>query len=246
MEFQEKLIEGKYNYFKNNSLYCQEYFTLYHEEKKHGSYTFQVELMSRVNTGEFLKIYVDYELTHNFEPLNVRIKRHLGSNKSTERFSVDLKDKKLLYTFNGEGGFKEIERATSGKFHISTPAICTSMVMTHARKIDPVHRTPYEIISSDNIWSYESPYQEATLHIELMKLEPVHINVAGHDLQATHCNIYEMDKFNNPTAQGYPVYLSKHYQIPYLAEFADGIRVEVEELKSFEKDHSELFNDKKS
>lgn len=243
MVIQEKLLEGKYNYFQNGQRYCEENFKVFREEKKYGAFTFQAELLSRVSTGEFLKVYVDYELTHNFEPLNARIKRSLGGSKSVERFSVDLKDKTLQYTFTGEKGFEEIKKAVTGRYHISTPAFSTSMLMTEARKIDPVHRTAYNIISSSNVWEYEKPFQESTLYVELMSLEPVTINIHDKEVQASHCNIFETDKFQNPGAEGYPVYLSKYYQIPYLAELPGGIRVEVAKLKGFESDHSKLFKD---
>lgn len=241
MGFQEKLIEGKYNYYQNGQNYCEEHFKVFREEKSQGTFSFQAELMSRVETGEFLKVFVDYELSHQFEPMNVRIKRSLGGTKSTERFSIDLKDKTLRYSFSGEDGVHEQEKTLTGKHHIATPAFSTSMLMTQSRKIDPVHRTAYDIITSPNLWEYEHPFTESTLHIELMKLEPVTIHVQDHELQATHCNIYEMDKFQNPGAKGYPIYLSKHYQIPYLAEFPNGIRVEIEKLKNFEADHSHIF-----
>lgn len=241
MGFQEKLLEGKYNYYQNGHIYCEEHFKVFREESKHGNYSFQAELMSRVDTGEFLKIYVDYELNHHFEPLNVKVKRSLGGSKSTEKFSISAKDKNLRYTFQGVDGSHEQEKIVTGKHHIATPAFSTSMLMTQHRKIDPVHRTAYDVLTSNNIWSYESPYHESTVHIELMKLEPVNIRIQGHELQATHCNIYETDKFQNPGASGYPVYVSKYYQIPYLAEFPNGIRIEIERLKNFESGYSNVF-----
>ncbi|MEX0798870.1 MAG: hypothetical protein WEB87_05610 [Bacteriovoracaceae bacterium] len=241
MSFQEKIIEGKYNYFQKNQIYCEEHFKVFKEEKRHGNFTFNAELLSRVDTGEFLKIYVDYELTNNFEPLNLRVKRSLGGSKSSERFSVDLKDKKISYAFNGKNGFHENEKVVTGKFHIASPAFCSSMLMTQARKIDPVHRTAYDIVSSSNIWTYEEPFHESMLHVELMKLEPVTIELQGNEVQASHCNIYEEDKLKNPNAAGYPLYVSKHYQIPYMAQFQGGIRVEVESLKNYESEYSKMF-----
>ena len=241
MRFQEKIVEGKYNYYQHDQLYCEEHFKLFRQEESRGNYNFNAELMSRVDTGEFLKVFVDYELTHNFEPVNLRIKRTLGANKSTERFSVDLKDKKVRYVFNGKDGIHESERLISGRFHIAAPAFCVSMLMTESRKVDPVHRTSYNIISSENIWEFAETFKESTLYIELMSLEPVTINLHDNEVQATHCNIYEEDKIKNPNAQGHPIYISKHYQIPYKAEFANGIRVEVQNLKNYESDLKGAF-----
>lgn len=243
MGFEEKLLEGKYNYFQNGTHYCEEHFKVFREERKRGAFHFQAELLSRVHTGEFLKVYVDYQLAHNFEPMNVKIRRSLGGMKSLERYNVDLKDKKLRYSFSGPKGSKELEDSIGGRAHIVTPAFCSSMLMTEAHKIDPVHRTAYEVLGSANVWEYEGPYQESTLHIELVSLEPVTIEIHGKELQASHCSIHETDKFQNPGSKGYPVYLSKHYQIPYLAELPDGIRIEIEKLKSFQTGHGNLFKD---
>jgi len=241
MRFQEKIVEGKYNYYQHDQVYCEEHFKVFRQEASTGNFNFNAELMSRVDTGEFLKVFVDYELTHNFEPVNLRIKRTLGAHKSTERFTVDLKDKKIHYVFNGKEGMHESETAISGRFHIAAPAFSTSMLMSEAKKIDPVHRTPYNIISSENIWEYKEPFKESTLYVELMSLEPVTINLHDNELQATLCNIYEEDKIKNPNAEGYPVYISKHYQIPYKAEFANGIRIEVQNLKNFESEYKGSF-----
>lgn len=243
MGFQEKLIEGKYNYYQNGQSYCEEHFKLFREEKKQGAYTFQVELLSRVETGEFLKVYVDYELNHAFEPKNLRVKRSLGGIKSAERFQVDLKDKKVKYTFTTNDETKEYEKTLSGRFHISAPAFCTSMIMTQAYKIDPVHRTSYDVLSSSNLWTYEGPFEENTIYVELMSLDPKTITIHDKELQASLCNIFAQDKTAKSQGEGYPIYLSKYYQIPYMAEFPDGIKVEIENLKNYESNLTQMFKD---
>ncbi len=243
MGFQEKLIEGKYNYYQNGQDYCEEHFKLFREEKKQGNYTFQVELLSRVETGEFLKVYVDYELNHAFEPVNLRVKRSLGGIKSSERFQVDLKNKNIRYTFSSNEETKEYEKIATGRFHISAPAFCTSMLMTQAHKIDPVHRTSYDMISSTNLWTYEGPFEENTIYVELMSLDPKTITIHDKELQASLCHIFAHDKSSQDAGPGYPVYLSKHYQIPYMAEFPDGIRVEIESLKNYESNLVQMFKD---
>lgn len=241
MSFQEKIIEGKYNYFENETPYCEEHFKLFREDKPQGDYTFNAELLSRVETGEFLKVNVNYQLTYQFEPLSLRIKRSLGGKKSSERFTVDPKQKKISYVFSGPKEVKEYEKVVSAKVHIASPSFACSMLMTNHRKIDPVHRTPYEIISSPNIWEYEGPFQETTMHIELMKLDPMTINVHNQELQANYCHIFNQEKSKNPNDLGYPIYISKHYQIPYLAVFSKELKVEIEKLKSFEVNHSKIF-----
>lgn len=241
MSFQEKIIEGKYNYYQGDQVYCEENFSVYKEDGSQGRLIFNAELTSRVETGEFLKVIVDYKLSKKFEPLNLKVKRLLGGNKSVERYVVDLKDKNVRYTFRGTDGIHETEKIITGKFHIAAPAFSTSMLATAAKKLDPVHRTSYNIISSNNVWEYEGPFKESEIFIELSSLEPVPVHVGDTELNATHCKIFEDDKAKNPNITGYSVYLSKHYQIPYKASFADDIQIEVQNLKNYETEYKDLF-----
>jgi len=242
MAYQEKIIEGKFNFYKDNQRYCEEFFKLYQEPNAQGNYMFNSEILSRVETGEFLKIYVDYELNYQFEPISLRVKRSLGAKKSTERFAINQKDKTVQYQFSSKLGSGDMEKPVNGKFHLSSPSFATSFSMTHHKKPDPVHRTPYLVISSANIWKYEAPFQETTLHIELVNSEPKNIKLSdSREVQAVHHKVFEEDRLSNPHGVGQDFYLSKYYQIPYKAQFNNGIIIEVENLKNFHVDHSSLF-----
>lgn len=242
MEFQDKIIEGKYNFFKDNQKYCEEFFKLFKEPSAQGNYLFNSEILSRVETGEFLKIYVDYELTYQFEPISLRIKRSLGAKKSTEKFHVNNKDKTVQYQFSSKLGSGDMEKPINGKFHLSSPSFTTSFSMTHHKKPDPVHRTPYITLSSPNIWQYNGPFTENTLHVELVNSEPKNIKLSdAREVQAVHYKIFEEDRLSNPHGQGQDYYISKYFQIPYRADFNNNIYIEIENLKSFQVDHSYIF-----
>lgn len=242
MAFSEKIFEGKYLYYKDGNQYSEELFSLEREDKTNGNYTFTSEILSRVTTGEFLKVYTDYELTSRMEPLNVRVKRSLGKNKSTERYFIDQKDKVVSYTFDGRNGYHDFEKIVNGKFHIATPSFCTSALMTQMRKLDPVQRTPYNVITSQNIWEYNEPFKENIIFIELMSLEPVHFKINDNELSATFVNFYEDDRDEKEPSPGTAFYLSKHFNIPYKAEFPGGIEVVVDKLKILEaKEYKNMF-----
>lgn len=242
MAFSEKIFEGKYLYYKDGNQYSEELFHLEREDKSNGNYTFSSEILSRVGTGEFLKVYTDYELTSKMDPLNVRIKRSLGKNKSTERYFIDQKDKIVSYTFDGRNGYHDFEKVVNGKFHIATPSFCTSALMTQMRKLDPVQRTPYNVLSSQNIWEYVGPFQENIIFIELKSHEPVEFKINDNELSATLCHFYEDDRNSKTPAVGNPFYLSKHFNVPYKAEFPGGIEVVVDKLKILEaKEYKNMF-----
>lgn len=242
MAFSEKIFEGKYLYFKDGNQYSEELFSLEREDKSNGNYTFSSEILSRVTTGEFLKVYTDYELSSRMDPLNVRIKRHLGKNKSTERYFIDHKDKLVSYTFDGRNGYHEFEKVVNGKFHIATPSFCTSALMTLMRKVDPVQKTPYTILTSPNIWEYHGPFQENIIFIELKSHEPVEFKINNNQLSATLCHFYEDDRELNNPATPTAFYLSKHFNIPYKAEFQEGIEVRIDKLKILEaREYKNMF-----
>jgi hypothetical protein len=242
MGYQEKIIEGKYNFFNNNQKYCEEFFKLYQDSGTQANYTFNSEILSRVETGEFLKIYVDYELSYQFEPINLRIKRSLGAKKSTERYAINAKDKTVQYQFSSKFGSGDDERPVNGKFHLANPSFASSFAMTHHKKPDPVHRTPYLTLSSPNIWKYESSFRESMMHVEVVNSEPKTIKLRdGREVQAVHFKVFDEDKLSNPHGNGQDFFISKHFQIPYKAEFNNGLQVEIETMKNLKVDHSSLF-----
>jgi hypothetical protein len=243
MGYQEKIIEGKFNFYNENQRYCEEFFSLYQDASSpQGSFTFNSEILSRVETGEFLKIYVDYELSYQFEPINLRIKRSLGAKKSTERYAINQKDKTIQYQFSSKFGSGDHERAINGKFHLASPSFASSFAMTQHKKPDPVHRTPYVSITSPNIWKYEGPFVEGMVHVELVNSEPKTIKLRdGREVQAVHFKIFDEDRLSNPHGEGHDFFISKYYQIPYKAEFKNGLNVEIEVLKNYKVDHSNLF-----
>jgi hypothetical protein len=243
MAFSEKILEGRYLYLKNSQQYSEENFTLEREDKNNGNYTFTAEILSRVSTGEFLKVMIDYEVTHQFEPLNIRIKRMLGQNQSTERYSLDSKEKILSYSFDGRNGHYEFEKSMTGRFHISTPAFCTSTLMTLFKKIDPVQRTAYNVISSSNIWDYNTPFHEHTIWMELKSPTPVELTINNKELQANLVHVIEDENGQPKQGKDFSIfYLSKNFNLPYKATFGEDVEVVVDKLKILEvRDYKKMF-----
>ena len=237
MSFDEKLLDGKYLYFKDGAQYSEEVFKVTKESKSQGNYTFSSEILSRVATGEFLKVYVDYELSHQFEPLNVRIKRSLGERKSTERYVFDTKERIVHYSFDGADGHNEMVKVVPAKAHIATPAFLTSTLMTQIKRIDSTQVTQYAIITSQNLWSYESPFSEGQVYVDLKSLDSVELELNGNKISATHCTMFEGEKNEFET----DFFLSKYFNIPYQAKFPNDIEIRVDKLKTYEVEYKNMF-----
>lgn len=241
MSLEEKILEGKYFYFKDEVQYSEELFTIYKETKPQGNFIFSSEILSRVSTGEFLKIQVDYELSHQFEPFRIRTKRALGNKQSTEYYRLNSKTKNLTYNFEGLNGKHQFDKIVNGKFHVATPAFLTSALMTQIKKMDSIQRTPYTIVSNNNLWTYEHEFFESEVIIELKSLDQIELNINGNNLSATHCTISDSDTTENEQATTSDFFLSKYFNIPYKAILPEGIEIKIDHLKTFEIDYKNML-----
>ncbi len=234
MSVKEKILEGKYNYFNEGHVYTEEIFHVERETGIQGNFFFNAEVLSRVKTGEFLKIYTEYEVNKNFDPVHVKITRQLGAQTSQEDFSIDLKTKVTHYKFTCDEKENRFEKILMSTPHIAAPCFLTSMIMVNQKKIDPVQRTPYTLISSNNIWKYKGPFFEHETYLELEELEPQKIIIDGNELKATHCKLLQVDSNGSINSAGRDIWLSKYYYIPYLAKFDKNLEIRIETLKNLE------------
>lgn len=237
----DKIWEGKYHYLNKGQHYSEENFEVLKEEARSPSYEVKAEVLSRVSTGEFLKIFVHYKLSPQFDPTYVQIHRALGENESFETFGINQTERKINYTHKNKLQTNSIEIMPNGRFHISTPAFITTLLCTLARKVDPVQRTPYSLIVSDNVWNYTKRLYERAIYMELMSSNMVDLKIGKNELQANHYNMFQNDKSSSSKEEGVPFYVSKHFGIPYKATFADGHTVEVQYLKNTESKYNKMF-----
>lgn len=241
MSVKEKIIEGKYNYFNQGHLYSDEQFEIYRLASPVGNLLFSSEVTSRVKTGEFLKINIDYEVNFKFDPINVKIKRQLGNRSSSESFYIDLKETNVVYEFQGSGRPNYFEKIVTHKSHVAAPCIATFMMMANQRKIDPVHKTHYSILSTPNIWDYKGEFIETDIYLELLDINPKSLMIAGNELEATHCKLFQTDENGSLIDDNQQLWLSKHYHLPYMAKFGNNIEIKIETLKNFENKGNQNF-----
>ena len=242
MPVKEELISGKYIYRKNGREYSEENFKIFHVENTQGNFFINSEILSRVSTGEFLKVQVDYELSREFDPFKLKIRRSLGRRQSVERYDVDPKNHNIRYSFRGDNSEESYEKIVNGKFFITTPSFCTSTMMTMGRRFDPLQKTQYHILSSRNILDFEEPFQEGHLIIEHVQAEQVEITLNNQNLKSTLIHLYKQNKNEMIQEERTPFYLSKHMNLPYRAKINDDVTIEVDNLRIHESKNKGIFN----
>lgn len=210
----EILFEGSYLYFQKENNFSQENFKLVHfpDTETHHIYA---EIMSRIETGEFLKMMVRYEMDTHFHPIFLRIEKSLGNRYAVETFKHDLATQELLYTFQNAQKTQEFKRSLNTKHYIASPSFATSAIFTLSRRIDATGRTPITLLSTDNLWDYENPPEEKVIYVEYKSRDLLDFRLNNATLAASHLCLYEHD--SNAAIQEPPIdiFLSKHFAIPY-------------------------------
>lgn len=225
----EILVEGSYLYFDKNVNYSQENFKLVHHVDQQ-QYHLHAEILSRVETGEFLKILVRYDMSHQFVPLAVRIEKSLGNKYALETYKVDVSSQELHYVFQNTQGGQEFKRPHSAKHYLTSPAFATSALFTLSKKFDATGRTGINLVNAKNVWAYEGPPTDKLIFAEFKSRELADFKLKNTSLSASHLCLYEHDASHAGSEQPVDLFLSKHYALPYQMIHGD-IRVEVEHLK---------------
>lgn len=210
----EIILEGSYLYYQNNTNYSQENFKLVHLGDSN-AYHIYAEILSRIETGEFLKILVRFEMNQHFHPNFVRIEKSLGSRYAQEIFQHDLNEQQLKYTFQDSKSSQDFTRPASAAHHITSPAFSTAAIFTLTKRFDVTGRTPVTFISSSNEWTYEKPPEEKMVFAEFKTREVPDFKINNAPLSASHLCLYEFDTSSPNIETPVEIFISKHYGIPY-------------------------------
>lgn len=210
----EILLEGSYLYYEKEVNYSQENFKFvsYSEGQSYHIYS---EILSRIQTGEFLKILVRVEMNNNLIPLLVRTERSIGNKYAQELYVADTTNQELRYTFQTSNSSQEFIRPFSSKHYLTSPAACSAALFTLSRKFDATGRTPVVLISSENDWTYKGPPTEKVVYAEYLSRELPDFKLHGNSLPAAHLCLYEFDSTHAIAEAPLEIFLSKHYAIPY-------------------------------
>jgi hypothetical protein len=210
----EILIEGSYLYYNRDVNYSQENFKFIHHPDNQ-TYIVSAEILSRIETGEFLKILVRYEMNQQFIPVSVNIERSIGKKYAQEIYKIDTTEQQLHYVFQNSQGSQEFTKTVNAKHYLTSPAVSSSAMFTLTRKFDATGRTPIVFLSSDNDWTYQEPPTEKVVFAEFKTREMSDFQLHGNELSASHLCLYEFDSSQHNIEQPVDLFLSKHYSVPY-------------------------------
>lgn len=224
-----KILNGTYTYYQEGRTYSEEAFRVYKELDK-DFLIFESETMTRLHTGELLKLEVEYILNNKYLPEEVILKKTIGKTLVNERFLCNWKDHHLTYSIVTPEGRKVQKKEMSGLYHISTPTACLSLVCIYSRNMNIYGRTRYVYAVSQNNWKFEKPIDEEDFYLELANNDPIPFTLKGKSLSGKQYKMYKHDSADCVDENPVVFYASKYYGIPYLVQIGEDIRIEINHL----------------
>ena len=208
------LLEGSYLFYEKDVNYSQENFKFVHYPDLQ-QYHLYAEILSRVETGEFLKILVRYEMNHHYIPINIRVEKNMGNQNAVELYEVDTTEQELHYSFQNSQGTEEYKRPLNARHYLTTPSFATSTFFTLTKKFDQTGRTAVVFLSSPNDWNYVGQLEEKVIFGEFKSRESTEFKINEKELEAYHLCLYEHSALEHSDEEPVNLYISKYHGIPY-------------------------------
>src|SRR5665647_2473633 len=161
----ELLFEGSYLYYQNGINYSQENFKV-QKVAETNFIQINAEILSRIETGKFLKVLVRFEMNQHQLPVFVEIEKSIGNKHALESFKIDTITQELRYSFQGSEGQHNSSKPINARHYLNSPALSTAGVFTLTKKFDAAGRTPVFLINSNNDWTFEAPPSEKVIYVE--------------------------------------------------------------------------------
>ncbi len=216
----EIILDGSYTYFNKDVIYSQENFKLVSIKESQSVHLYS-EILSRIETGEFLKILVRYEMNAMYIPTLVRIEKSLGSKFAFEVYKIDASAGELHYSFQNSAMSQEFTRTFNTKHYIATPAFATSAIFNLTKKLDINQWTPVTLISTDNDWTYDGPPKEKVVYVEVRPKEKTDYLFEKQAVDTTILHLHENATREADQDTPVEIILSKEHSIPYQMNFGD-------------------------
>jgi hypothetical protein len=242
-----KIYRGSFDHVsKAGDVYSEEAFEVYKDERDL-SHHFDSQTLSRVASGELLKIRVLYSFSAHWMPMKVVIEKNLGPFITKEEFLIDDKRGVLNYSFKTNGNEFSFERSLPPKFHINTPAACCSMTFLLSKKFDTTAKNFYTLFSSESIWEIsnkEAPLSQRSAVLERISSTSENMTIKKQSLEGLTYKLYdqedlkrkEQDKTGDFILPFLKVFTSKHVAIPYQIYAINGDHIDINFLNALDND----------
>ncbi len=208
------LLEGTYQFIEGEVNYSQENFKFYQFPDLQ-QFRLDAEILARVETGEFLKILVRYEMNHHYIPFFIKVEKSMGTKSATEIYKFDTIEQELKYTFQNADGIKEFERPLNARQYLTTPAFSTSTFFTLSKKFDQTGRTSVTLVSSPNEWDFVGPLQEKVVYGEFISRDESEFKINGKVLEAQKLCLFEHSSHEKTDGEATNIFISSYHGIPY-------------------------------
>ena len=213
--FLQKVATGRYTYYSEDTPYSEERFEIQQTPLKDMTRYISTTI-TRLTTGELLKINCTYDVNIKWRPIKVIIKKSMGTKKVIESYSTDGIEGSLNYELQTELGKERDHVKTTGPYQIATPSIVTSFLCTQHRKVDPLSRTRYTLLFSQNDWKYEHELKEQHLYLESKYSEQDVVMVGDNQYPAKRCLMFQHDTVEAVEEIPSTVFLGDKLGIPLL------------------------------
>ncbi|MBF0314543.1 MAG: hypothetical protein HQK50_10940 [Oligoflexia bacterium] len=227
------MLRGSYEYTSHKKIYSEENFLVY-KNSKDNSMIFDSELLTRLDSGEFLKVMLSYHINKNWVPLEVTINKQVGKQNATEIYQMDLKKNTLTYQFIANNQAKVMKLQVPPKYQIATYNTVSSFLFISSKKYDPTGRNYYNILVTNNLLEYQGPPQMNYIVLERISTTPQNVRVNDKNLKAIIYRIYSQSGHEKKTEEPIISCISRHYSIPYVVEGPKNLRIQIKFLSEVE------------
>ncbi|MGK0368025.1 MAG: hypothetical protein ACI9QD_001165 [Thermoproteota archaeon] len=198
-------------------------------------------MLSRVGTGEFLKIDIDYSVNSKFSPTHVVVEKSLGMDNTEENFRINYEQNTLLYSFESNDSDHIVETTIPNKFQIVTPAFLTSTIYTHSTKLNATGRNQFVLMSSASDWDFNKEISTSTIFAEFLTHKKTELKVNDTELQCVMAHVFKHDSGEGIAESPAVFHISRHIGIPYMVETPEGVTIKVGKLEKFESFYESMF-----
>lgn len=233
LENVQLVLKGQYEYLYQKKTYSEEIFNVY-KNNKDSSVIFDSELLTRLDSGEFLKVSIFYQVNKNWIPIQVDIKKQVGRQISDEKYRMDLKKNILNYQFISGENVEEVKIQVPPKFQISTYNTVTSFLFIASKKYDSTGKNYHNLLITSNLLSYSGPPQMNYIVLDRVSTTPQQIRINEKVLKAIAYRVHGQEGYEKKNEDPIRVYISRHFSIPYLVEGLNGIKVQIKFLTEVE------------
>lgn len=234
------MFEGTYEYLNKNITYSQEEFLVFRSEDRK-RVIYRSEQLTRVGTGEFLKINIDYVVNAKYHPVEVTVVKSLGMDVTTERYAFTPEKNLMQYTFISENSSDEdsyqeheLEVNIPNKFHLSTPSFTSSIMFTFANKFSTVGRNPFVLVKTHSDWEFSDKITDVPVYLEFLTHEKTELKINDQDLACIKVNVYQHDASSGIPEKPTLFFLSRHVGIPYKMISGEDLVIQIKKLKKHE------------